>query len=112
MSKLKHTPGPWEIDKGYHSAINKGKKHIAMINFFNCREKDRRIDETEHQANARLIAETPNMLDVLIEDVKKHCRFFDGESFSIIREAVGNIWHKKILAIESATGQPIEELIK
>lgn len=60
----KHTPGPWEIDSGMRTAINKGGKHVAMVSFY----KDgtpNSVDEIEHEANARLIAAAPEMLEAL-----------------------------------------------
>lgn len=67
MPKTKFTPGPWEIRTTVHTAIDKGNKHIAMVNFYNHPDESMRIDEEEHQANVRLISKTPELLTTLKE---------------------------------------------
>jgi hypothetical protein len=76
---MTHTPGPWIIDGDYHTAINanSGKKHVAMVNFFNCADKEARVDEAEHSANVFLISAAPTMyeageaLDIAIETFRE-----------------------------------------
>jgi hypothetical protein len=62
-----HTNGPWMIEGDQiRTAINSGVKHVAMVNYFNCGSGDpRTITDEEHEANAKLIAAAPEMLEVL-----------------------------------------------
>ena len=67
----RYTPAPWFIDRFYKTAINNAPgdekhKHIAMINFYNAIDPAERIDEEEHEANVRLIAAAPELLENLI----------------------------------------------
>lgn len=66
----KHTPGPWETDRN-----NVHPGHIATID---CRFSSDRVviwspywpkDDAEQEANARLIAAAPDLLDALEEIV-------------------------------------------
>lgn len=66
MSK-KHSKGIWRIEGDkVKTAISAGCKHIAMVNYFDCGPGDpRSITKDEHEANARLIAAAPSMLEAL-----------------------------------------------
>ena len=64
---MAHTPGPWEIDWDCHTAINKGNKHIALVNQYNSTDESSRVWGEEHEANARLIAAAPDLLARLKE---------------------------------------------
>lgn len=98
MSKLKHTPGPWES----------GIKYIPYeYDFCYVRIPNGTTisisPALENEANARLIAAAPEMLDALIYFVKR------------VRE--GSIrsqktYHMYIDIIEKATGMTIEEVLK
>ncbi len=69
----KHTPGPWKIKDDFaKTAINTEKKHIAMVNYWKCQDESCISDE-EHEANARLIAAAPELLEVLME-VRDHAQ--------------------------------------
>lgn len=65
----KHTPAPWDIsDTGPKYSINAGtggaaRKHIAMVSCF----KGHEGEQEENEANARLIAAAPEMLEALKE---------------------------------------------
>ena len=63
-----HTNGPWSIEGDrVKTAISSGHKHVAMVNYFNCGAGDpRTISDEEHEANAKLIAAAPDMLEVLL----------------------------------------------
>jgi hypothetical protein len=61
----KHTPGPWEIDREVRTSINMGAKHIALVNFYNSPDAERNVSGEEHEANVRLIAAAPELLDAL-----------------------------------------------
>ena len=70
---MKHTPGPWEIRRIVKTAIDKGKKHVCMVNFYNHPDESMRIDEKEHQANVNLIAAAPELLEAF-EHVLEYSR--------------------------------------
>ena len=59
-----HTPGPWYVKRnGVRSPVNsEDGRHIAMINY-----NPMTIPDEMHEANARLIAAAPEMLEVLID---------------------------------------------
>jgi len=64
--KPKFTQGTWTIDKTVLSAINCGKKHIAMINCYNCGPTNpSTVDMEEHNANVYLISAAPDMYKIL-----------------------------------------------
>ena len=80
-----HTPGPWKLFEGEHSEVvevldNRGLPIVSWGGF----DDSRRTDE-EHNANARLIAEAPAMLEAL-ERIFKH----SDETFAadVAREAI------------------------
>lgn len=65
-----HSNGPWIADSTHcRTAINSvatansPRKHIAMVNL--CKNPEYEIAIEEHNANARLIAAAPEMLEVL-----------------------------------------------
>ena len=95
MKKLDHTPGPWKVvssGRKYHWPIIEIGKVEVIIN-----------TEKHCEANARLIAHAPDMLDDMIWFVKR-CRA--GEVRSVKTQA------RFIERIESATGKTIEEILK
>lgn len=65
----KHTPAPWTIDGRIRTSINAGRKHVAMVNFYNSTDPKSNVSGEEHEANARLIAASPEILSAL-----KACR--------------------------------------
>lgn len=67
--KVPHSLGPWKIDSRIKSGISDatGQKHVAMVNWFNCADDEsRRIIKEEHEANTRLIAAAPELLEELL----------------------------------------------
>lgn len=65
-----HSNGPWVADSAHcRTAINSvatansPRKHIAMVNL--AKNPEYEITTEEHEANARLIAAAPEMLEVL-----------------------------------------------
>lgn len=66
---MPHTPAPWKIDNSINTAINKGDKHIAMVNYYKCGNPEVDVYGDEHEANARLIAAAPELLEALEEVV-------------------------------------------
>lgn len=92
-----HTNGPWMIEGDQiRTAINSGVKHVAMVNYFNCGSGDpRTITDEEHDANAKLIAAAPEMLEVLRwMDAEMDCRdnfggcLFSIQDFEKVRRAI------------------------
>lgn len=66
-AETKHTPGPWKYD-GMWSLVMAGKYEIAAIHaarFAEDTKKRKRLDES--QANARLIAAAPDLLEACKE---------------------------------------------
>ncbi len=61
----KHTPAPWHINPKMKTSINAGRKHIAMVNWYNPAEEELRVIGEEHEANAHLIAAAPDLLATL-----------------------------------------------
>ena len=118
MSKLKSTPGPWEITIGQHSfaIYAKEENHQILI------EADIRqngiTDDTWNRmiADAKLRAAAPEMLEDKIKDFEelgpwlsaaledeKTCEEFK----KIIQE-----WFNRFNIIEKATGLSIDEVLK
>ena len=99
MIKLKHTPGPWQYE-----ITDETPNRLDIIIQASVGGKDigwnYTIPDGEGEANARLIAAAPEMLEALIDAYL----IFDGLNF----EGVGNIKE----SIEKATGLPIEEILK
>ena len=97
--ETKHTPGPWKATKLVNNFINiehsqrnvKGAITLAL-----CRVQARQTWKNEAEANARLIAAAPDLLEALQE--AKH--MFAGEY-------PGHPTTERIFAaIEKATGAP------
>ena len=56
---MKHTPGPWNYDRsGYSLYVNSGRELVTALSM-----DGKRLETSE--ANARLIAAAPDMLDAL-----------------------------------------------
>lgn len=65
-----HTNGPWEADATHcwtainsKALANSPRKHIAMVNI--TKNPEYEITKEEHEANSRLIAAAPEMLEAL-----------------------------------------------
>jgi hypothetical protein len=86
--KSKHTPGPWKVERhgmnfqdcDTDTEIWNQNTHIATINEAHGQH------EVDDQANARLIAAAPEMLDALIMIQQAYKR---PGSLELYREAVG-----------------------
>jgi hypothetical protein len=81
---IKHTPGPWHIEKNMLTAINSAPsdgpyKHIAMVNYYRSSDPTTDVSGEEHQANVNLIAAAPELLAALEESQK------------LLTEAIGNL---------------------
>ena len=84
-----HTPGPWEVDAGLATdwiafRVAAGSRLTETV----CDTVDG--DESERQANARLIAAAPDMLETL-KEIRTYFEYTDGvddENASIVIEAI------------------------
>lgn len=56
-----HTPGPWQVSQKLKYSINNGHKHIANVSI----RHSANINQAENEANARLIAAAPELLEAL-----------------------------------------------
>lgn len=98
MSKLQHTPGPWQIG----TPPPNGEQTIGLNNGLMIAISTTG-DNIDSKANARLIAAAPEMLEALME-VAKYWQY-DYETFIyMIKNNVSKI-------IEKATGLTIEEVL-
>jgi methionine synthase II (cobalamin-independent) len=96
MENLKHTKGEWEVDG--HSIFPKGKGYsIALVsNISIVNSKHKPLEETE--ANAKLIASAPELLEALIEYVN-----LDTGNISALKTTPQQRKEKAINAINKAT---------
>ena len=63
LSRYKgHTPGPWTVTDKPMSAISAGEKSVAVVGLYDSPMPERRVVGQEHKANARLIADAPDLL--------------------------------------------------
>ena len=61
-----HTPGPWTVDVSHmYGAINAGKRHVALANFYNCHDEEMRVTREQQEANAQLISAAPDLFEAL-----------------------------------------------
>lgn len=96
----KHTPLPWEIEVingGKDILINSKKRHIAKIIWYGM-EKDEFDD-----ANARLIAAAPELLEVLKKAIDN--LDFGGEPKTAIGHAIRKFQEEAKQAIAHAEGK-------
>lgn len=105
MSRLEHTPGPWIMDTKLRTSIDSGEKHIAMVNCY--KGASGYMRQEEHDANARLIAAAPDMLEVLVEFCRSNC----GDQFCTVYKCGGCFLLPAKAAVEKATGKKIEEVL-
>lgn len=67
-TKTQHTPGPWKVDSGEiygPSTLLNGEKYADMIARIPVECRDGEIITREDEANARLIAAAPELLETL-----------------------------------------------
>lgn len=100
---MAHTPGPWNEHEGFITGRFKSDNEIHDI----CDPRCAPVDADticEMDANARLIAAAPELLDalqLLFEDWKT----LVGEDLKENNSDVLNLWNKTIAAITKATGE-------
>jgi hypothetical protein len=81
---MKHTPGPWEVDESLHVMVNMNnpRKVTTICRVYGCGK--------EFEANARLIASAPELLDM----VKKLRFTFLGSTYE--KGTIGSTYQKEI----------------
>lgn len=100
MIKLKHTPGPWAVMAFSDFVDQTGAETICK--FFDRNENNYRNKE----ANARLIATAPEMLDVLISELSFMVKTTHNDSnIDLLKKS--NV----AKVIEKATSQKIEDIL-
>jgi len=124
MSKLKHTPGPWEKDHGntiHHIKSVQGESNSPTVCRYNDQYRDGgnmivadSLSDEEKEANGLLIAAAPEMLEALIFAYKSHVKAcFDVCSNKDCSNCIHSENETKLrLAIEKATGLSIKEHIQ
>jgi len=100
MSQAKHTPGPWLTDRNnVHTGQIATIHHCLNNNWVEVwtdKWAETGLGEAEQEANARLIAAAPELLDALVEAASGYSEFSEGD-----RE----ILRKCRAAIAKATGE-------
>lgn len=79
MSNAKHTPGPWTCFLGWDTA--------SHYNVYDGNENTLTENESEREANARLIAAAPDMLKALELIIANNAVGKYAEAFDIARAA-------------------------
>jgi hypothetical protein len=91
-----HTPGPWKVKAGTNAVLAGRKQICSHVNAASALPVNMLEDQEIAQANARLIAAAPEMLEVL----KTLCDMADdGDVACWVAE-----WDKARAAIAKATG--------
>lgn len=68
--KVKHTPGPWEVGEANHTLQYEiGVRAVDEDGFVICDITNDGYGPEENEANAKLIAAAPEMLEFLMETV-------------------------------------------
>ncbi|RPI78799.1 MAG: hypothetical protein EHM45_05275 [Desulfobacteraceae bacterium] len=111
--KLKHAPGKWEVTGSDNhliacsTTLDGGKEWTSIVCEAWSRpwaEEAKRMEEK--QANARLIAAAPDMLKALINKVEEYKKAYPLTWYQL------NYTQEMIIAIQSATGISIKEVLK
>jgi len=112
MNKLKHTPGPWKFSQGFI-----GSRHCMFVScdpykydgmhIHNGEKMGEKTDESE--ANARLIASAPEILESLILEYKF---IKEWASAALPEKIFDDLMITKLKVIEKATGMSIDEVLQ
>lgn len=106
MSKLQHTPGPWKYDDDpLRMRIHSEFDHDIVCHMVGNSASSMIQKREIKNANARLIAAAPDMLEVLIEFCKVNCT-----ECNIVCGTHCALYDSKTV-IERATGLSIEEVL-
>lgn len=98
MSAQKHTPGPWTAEHGIYGSIvcKDGKSMIAVW------PEALGGPEFPHEANARLIAAAPELLEALLQVIAEKAPSYHDCTDDGLPECV---WCEALAAIAKATGE-------
>lgn len=96
-SPAKHTPGPWLVKGGNGNLVYSAQGWIADV-----RAGTKGSHGSEVNANARLIAAAPELLDVL----RVAFNTLQGECGRPFRDLSPTTWRRIEAAIDQATGTP------
>lgn len=115
QSICKFTKGEWCGDDTLPTAINCGRKHIAMINMYNNGDPERSVFGEEHAANARLIQYAPQLLLDRLEDQKGIGKWLSAalEDPNVCEEFKVDIteWFARFETVEKALNKNRDEII-
>lgn len=77
MAEAKHTPGPWEVWKKHLSVFARVTENtrVAIVGQFIVTSDDENLDRGEVEANIRLIAAAPELLEAAEAMVVLHDSF-------------------------------------
>ena len=91
MNKPKHTPGPWRVKRSTHFAQNDIKEYF-WVGFGPIGDETPifKKDLTENEANARLIAAAPELLEACLAIFNRDIDDPDGydKAFDLVRSAI------------------------
>ncbi len=87
----KYTPAPWIINNEFKTSINNGNKHIAMVNYYKCGNPEIDVYGEEHEANARLIAAAPELLEAAEDSIEVFKGLANSHHFQMVSQ--GNRHH-------------------
>lgn len=101
MSDTKHTPGPWKVDatRTLEGVRDDGKVQLIAAIFGVVEHGDMR-DKTRAEANARLIAAAPELL----ESCRQLSNMLRAAYMELGIQASGNRWNAAQAAIAKALG--------
>jgi hypothetical protein len=128
MIKFKHTPGPWGYDKTHEKSLNywyvithnDGYGPIVDVggtdlNGQIAEAKHLITDKKEIEANARLIAAAPEMLDWILKRItlenERIENLYNRDKLNQIIAKIEINEKEGLNLIEKATGLPIEEVL-
>ena len=102
----RHTPGPWLLSKTHRSDVRAGDpktgQKIANTLTFICANKNVSPKrKAECEANARLIAQSPTLLELLEETTLLLIQIADGDKHGSIEQQIAD----NTAAITKATGE-------
>lgn len=86
--KTQHTPGPWKVNE--HSEVTFKDGRICDVDYYNVGRGEKGRYQLPHEANARLIAAAPELLDALsecLEQLEQLHYLYEGEFSERIQDA-------------------------
>lgn len=115
MSEVKHTSGPWFVDKTkalgpmgvYSETAPQEVSGVCWFDHARDAVRGRRMSREEIEANAQLIAASPDLLaacDDGLAFVRHALEFFDWSRFPHLYESVEQLRDKMAAAVAKAKG--------